>query len=392
MEILYNGVWCRPFSNYWALPTPSTQCSAATNHLITNAVFNLSSDLIMLAIGCSLFIRTNLPWSRKIILTGIFGVGVFVILAAVLNKYYSFTHPFSTQWTFWYVRESSTAVIVANLPFLWTLLRRMFKLDAFDAEHYGQHSVPFHTSRSARGRHAKSQRESHSHGAENHYNGSVQKGGSQDSSLDLKHLDLRQITSNKTSGASQVPPKPVYQPSWREQGVFGRGDQELMADLEPFDSASDNVDSAVPSPRSSRRNSVPIIGTGRQSWQSPSSGASSPRKNGASSPRREGASSPGLRRIRDEEAQYKIQEDVGQRCSFYEGPPDSEEEERESAGGRSRKSSEFDSNELEFQTSALEPDAQAGSQRLVAVLQQSHGSGPRHSVVDRVAPPLWEGT
>lgn len=23
MEILYFGVWCRPFSNYWAVPTPN---------------------------------------------------------------------------------------------------------------------------------------------------------------------------------------------------------------------------------------------------------------------------------------------------------------------------------------------------------------------------------
>ncbi|KAF2433101.1 UbiD family decarboxylase, partial [Tothia fuscella] len=131
MEILYLGVWCRPFHNYWAVPTPNTQCSAATNHLITNAVFNLSSDVIMLGIGLSLFVRSTLPLNRKIILCSIFSMGIFVILASVLNKYYSFTHPFGSQWTFWYVRESSTGILVANMPFLWTLLRRMFKLEAF---------------------------------------------------------------------------------------------------------------------------------------------------------------------------------------------------------------------------------------------------------------------
>lgn len=51
MDILYFGVWCRPFYEYWAVPTNSTQCDAATNHLITNAVFNLTSDCAMLAIG-----------------------------------------------------------------------------------------------------------------------------------------------------------------------------------------------------------------------------------------------------------------------------------------------------------------------------------------------------
>ena len=36
MEILYLGVWCRPFNQYWAVPTDNIQCSAATNHLITS--------------------------------------------------------------------------------------------------------------------------------------------------------------------------------------------------------------------------------------------------------------------------------------------------------------------------------------------------------------------
>ena len=132
MEIFYFAVWCRPFHNYWAVPTPNIQCSAAIHHLITNAVFNISSDLLTLALALQMFIRSKLPLKRKLVLCGIFGLGIFVIFAAVLNKYYSFNEPFGSLWTFWYVRESSTAMIVANLPFLWTLLRRVFKLGSFE--------------------------------------------------------------------------------------------------------------------------------------------------------------------------------------------------------------------------------------------------------------------
>lgn len=57
MEIFYFAVWCRPFYEYWQVPTSSVQCDAATNHLITNATFNLSSDLLMLAIGLPMFLR-----------------------------------------------------------------------------------------------------------------------------------------------------------------------------------------------------------------------------------------------------------------------------------------------------------------------------------------------
>ncbi|RYP09572.1 hypothetical protein DL764_001257 [Monosporascus ibericus] len=45
------------------------------------------------------------------------------ILSAVLNKYYSFTKPFDADWTFWYIRESSTAIITANLPLTYSLLQ-----------------------------------------------------------------------------------------------------------------------------------------------------------------------------------------------------------------------------------------------------------------------------
>jgi len=60
------------------------------------------------------------------------------------------------MWTFWYIREASTAFLVANLPFIWTLLRRMFKLKSFSGDD-DSHSnslppVPFHSQRTASGR------------------------------------------------------------------------------------------------------------------------------------------------------------------------------------------------------------------------------------------------
>jgi hypothetical protein len=125
MEILYFGYWCQPFHLYWAVPTPNVQCNAATNHLIMNAVFNLTSDVIMLGVGLPMFLRLNLPWQKKYPLILVFSLGIFVILAAILNKVYSFTQPFGTLWTFWYVRESSTALLVANLPFVWNFWRRI---------------------------------------------------------------------------------------------------------------------------------------------------------------------------------------------------------------------------------------------------------------------------
>ncbi|KAF2634481.1 hypothetical protein P280DRAFT_239584 [Massarina eburnea CBS 473.64] len=162
MEIMYFAVWCRPFSAYWAVPTKSVQCNALIDHRITNAVFNISSDLIMLCIALPMFVRSLLPLKRKLILCGIFSLGIFVILAAVLNKYYSFHEPYRGGWIFWYVREASTAILVANLPFTWTLLRKVFRLGAFDEEH--PPPMAYHSSRSAGGRRTARAHEHHGTG------------------------------------------------------------------------------------------------------------------------------------------------------------------------------------------------------------------------------------
>ncbi|KAM0206267.1 hypothetical protein ACHAPQ_007684 [Fusarium lateritium] len=138
MEILYLGVWCRPFTQYWAVPPENTQCSAATNHLITNAVINITSDIMIILIPMPIFLKSQLPLQRKAVLIGVFALGAFTILSAILNKFYSFNEPFGSNWTFWYIRESSTAIITANLPYIWTLLRRIFKLGSFSGSTYGK--------------------------------------------------------------------------------------------------------------------------------------------------------------------------------------------------------------------------------------------------------------
>ncbi|KAH8732733.1 hypothetical protein GQ44DRAFT_765814 [Phaeosphaeriaceae sp. PMI808] len=136
MEILYFAVWCRPFVEYWAVPTNSEQCSAATNHLITNAIFNISSDLIIISIPLPLLFKVRLPTKNKVVLLSVFLIGAFTIVAAVLNKYYSFMNPFGTEWTIWYLRESYTAILCANLPLIYPLIQRLFRLRNWSGQGY----------------------------------------------------------------------------------------------------------------------------------------------------------------------------------------------------------------------------------------------------------------
>lgn len=131
MEILYFGVWCRPFHDYWQTPTDNKQCTTALNHLITNLVFNLTSDVLIMSIPLPLFLKAQLEFKRKLLLIFPFSLGLFTMLCAILSKQKSFTQPYSSDWVYWYCREASTAMIVTNMPYSWALLRRIFNLRSF---------------------------------------------------------------------------------------------------------------------------------------------------------------------------------------------------------------------------------------------------------------------
>ncbi|KAJ4245286.1 hypothetical protein NW762_014156 [Fusarium torreyae] len=140
MQILWFAAWCRPFNHYWQVPPDDLNCSAETNHMITNAVINISSDIMIIILPMPVFIQSQLPLKRKLILCGVFALGIFTILAATMSKFYSLGDPYGTEWSYWYIREVSTAIIAANLPLTWTLLQRVFRLGSFSARYYGKAS------------------------------------------------------------------------------------------------------------------------------------------------------------------------------------------------------------------------------------------------------------
>ncbi|KAE8394732.1 hypothetical protein BDV23DRAFT_179508 [Aspergillus alliaceus] len=131
--VTYYAVYCRPFQQYWQLPVENMQCATYRNYSITQAVFNISSDAAMLAVPVPLLMKTQLKARRKLVLVCIMSLGVFTIIAAILNKVFNFASPLTTTYQIWYIREASTAIYVANLICLWPLLRKLFGLKAFQS-------------------------------------------------------------------------------------------------------------------------------------------------------------------------------------------------------------------------------------------------------------------
>ncbi|KAL4867970.1 hypothetical protein BDV12DRAFT_108628 [Aspergillus spectabilis] len=141
IEITYFAVYCRPFSQYWALPVENEQCATYQHYSITQAVFNLSSDAWMLAVPIPLLKATQMPTRKKILLISVLGLGIFVMIAAILNKYFNFASPQTTIYQLWYIREASTAIYVANLMCWWPLLRKIF------GKALSHYSSKYHTNR-----------------------------------------------------------------------------------------------------------------------------------------------------------------------------------------------------------------------------------------------------
>ncbi|KAF2139791.1 uncharacterized protein K452DRAFT_274234 [Aplosporella prunicola CBS 121167] len=139
-QIFYFGIWCRPFQDYWAVPPDNEQCANYANHLIMGATFNISSDALMLLIPVPLIMRAQMKLQKKAILCAVFSLGIFVIIAAILNKYYNFALPGQTVYMLWYIRECSTSIFVSNIACWWPLLRKLFKFKSFEYGSYKQKS------------------------------------------------------------------------------------------------------------------------------------------------------------------------------------------------------------------------------------------------------------
>ncbi|OJJ45575.1 hypothetical protein ASPZODRAFT_17024 [Penicilliopsis zonata CBS 506.65] len=118
---------CRPLSQYWAVPASNTQCSTYQYYEIVQGCFSISADILMLMVAIPLLMQVRVPLKQKLILLLLFGMGVFVIVAAVLNKLYCLVPSLiSYVYMNWYFREVTVAILVTNLPLIWSLLRDVF--------------------------------------------------------------------------------------------------------------------------------------------------------------------------------------------------------------------------------------------------------------------------
>lgn len=134
---------CVPFHKNWqVIPDPGQKCTQGLAKHIVILILNVATDCYLITIPIPIFLKSTMPLHRKIIITILFGAGIFVTVAAILRSAFVFQDLYSsTLMATWAVRESCVGFIVNNAPMLSPLYAR-FKAKCKNGDS-SQKSSPF---------------------------------------------------------------------------------------------------------------------------------------------------------------------------------------------------------------------------------------------------------
>lgn len=79
---------CRPFHHMWQIsPDPGQYCYPAISPALVWVYlsFNVATDLYLIAIPMPMLFRAAMPWWKRAWLVGLFSLGLFVVMAAILR-------------------------------------------------------------------------------------------------------------------------------------------------------------------------------------------------------------------------------------------------------------------------------------------------------------------
>ncbi|KAK3386177.1 hypothetical protein B0H63DRAFT_510773 [Podospora didyma] len=116
---------CMPFQNYWAvLPDPGGQCRQGYGNLVTTAVLNIVTDLMLVVFPVIVMMVSRLALGRKILLILLFSLGIFTIIISIYRvpKVVA-EHGYQATRSMWASVEILVATIATNTLALGTFMR-----------------------------------------------------------------------------------------------------------------------------------------------------------------------------------------------------------------------------------------------------------------------------
>ncbi|OBT55271.1 hypothetical protein VE04_05370 [Pseudogymnoascus sp. 24MN13] len=123
--VLADLVECRPVTHYWqVVPDPGPQCRQGYAQLITMAVANVTTDLLLVIFPIPLLFNSHMPLSRKTMLTILFGLSLIPIGITLCRITYVIRHHGAQHYrSIWASIEILFATAVANALVIGSFVR-----------------------------------------------------------------------------------------------------------------------------------------------------------------------------------------------------------------------------------------------------------------------------
>ncbi|KAI4162892.1 MAG: hypothetical protein LQ342_003403 [Letrouitia transgressa] len=127
---------CYPLHRHWQIyPDPGNACQTAiaTIEVAVLLAMNISTDLYLMSVPLPMIWKSRLAMKKKWVLSIMFSGGILIIVAGILRCVLILTAgangpALAGEWS---IRESFIAVMVNNLPMLYTLYQRIAQSDLF---------------------------------------------------------------------------------------------------------------------------------------------------------------------------------------------------------------------------------------------------------------------
>lgn len=117
---------CLPIQRNWQiLPDPGFECSAGVTQNIVIAAGNVLVDAMLLVVPISTMATVKLPVWKKLGITFLMSLGLFVMAMAIVRCIFSVDNgPGVAQSSVWVFREALVTIFAVNAPVMVALFRR----------------------------------------------------------------------------------------------------------------------------------------------------------------------------------------------------------------------------------------------------------------------------
>ncbi|KAH9871297.1 hypothetical protein IAQ61_005476 [Plenodomus lingam] len=109
--------WCRPVKAYWGMTATDAQCAAYHGHTIMTLIFTIIDTTLVMLLPIPF-----IPTPRRLLLAMLLFLGTMVLAAGIASRISILVEPASLTYLHWYTFETSLSIVVANLPFLTSLV------------------------------------------------------------------------------------------------------------------------------------------------------------------------------------------------------------------------------------------------------------------------------